>query len=58
VLRVPEVPAEALERIVNHILMQTHAAPDEFEEVDLTGFDTPDEQLDHLRDRGLVDDKQ
>ncbi len=58
VLRVPAVPAGTLECIVNHILVQTHAAPDEFEEVDLTGFDTLSEQLDHLRDRGLVDDKQ
>ncbi len=58
VLRVPAVPTGTLERIVNHILVQTHAAPDEFEEVDLTGFDTLDEQLDHLRDRGLMDEME
>ncbi len=49
VLRVPEMPIQALEHIIAQILAQTRTAPDEFEEVDLTGFDTLDEQLDHLR---------
>ncbi|MCS7222119.1 MAG: hypothetical protein RML36_01300 [Anaerolineae bacterium] len=49
VLRVPEMPIQALERIIAQILAQTRTDSDEFEEVDLTDFNTLDEQLDYLR---------
>lgn len=50
ILRVPEMPIQALERIITQILTQTHTSPGEFEEVDLTDFNTLGEQLDHLRE--------
>ncbi len=49
VLRVPEMPIQALEHLITQILAQTRTAPGEFEEVNLTDFDTLDEQLDYLR---------
>ncbi len=60
VLRVPEISPEDLERVVDRILEETHTNPEnpgEFEEIDLTYFDTLEEQLDYLSDYGLIDDE-
>jgi len=52
VLRVSEMTIQALDRIISKILAHIHVAPDEFEEVDLTGLETLDEQLDYLKKHG------
>ncbi len=54
VLRVPEMAPEDLERVIRRILEQTHTTADEYEEVDLTGFDSFEDQLAYLHDRGLL----
>ena len=52
VLRVPEMTIQALDHIISGILAHTHTAPEEFEEIDLTCFETLDEQLDYLKKHG------
>ncbi|MCD6289225.1 MAG: hypothetical protein J7M34_01885 [Anaerolineae bacterium] len=56
ILRVPEIPPETLEQIIDAILIQTNTSPEEFEEVDLTPFDTLEEQMERLKDYGLLDE--
>lgn len=48
IARVPDLPVELLDRIIQAILVQTHVAPDGFELVDLSGFATLAEQWDAL----------
>ncbi|MEJ5198164.1 MAG: hypothetical protein WHX53_04500 [Anaerolineae bacterium] len=48
IARVPDLPAEMLDRIIQAILAQAHIAPDGFELLDLSGFSTLAEQWDAL----------
>ncbi|HEY66606.1 MAG TPA: hypothetical protein G4O02_18820 [Caldilineae bacterium] len=61
VLRVPEISPEALEHLIDRILEQTQVNPEdpgEFEEIDLTRFETLEEQLHYLRECGLIDNEE
>ena len=53
--RVPEISKEQLDEIVINVMGQTHTGPDEFEELDLSGFSTLDEQIEFLKCRDRVD---
>ncbi|MBW2205546.1 MAG: hypothetical protein JRG79_01445 [Deltaproteobacteria bacterium] len=55
ITRVPEISKEQLEDIVKNVRIKTNAAPDEFEELDLSGFSTTDEQIEFLKQQDRVD---
>ena len=55
VTRVPEISKEQLDEIVINVMKQTHTGPDEFEELDLSGFSTIDEQIEFLKRRDKID---
>jgi hypothetical protein len=44
-----------LEDIVPNVVRKTNTAPDEFEELDLSGFTTIDEQLEFLKQQDKAD---
>jgi hypothetical protein len=45
IVRVPDLPVEALDRIIAAIIAQTHTPPEEIDELDLSEIDTLEEQL-------------
>jgi hypothetical protein len=55
ITKVPEISKEQLEEIVQNVRMKTNTGPDEFEELDLSGFSTIDEQIEFLKRRDRVD---
>jgi hypothetical protein len=55
IARVPEISKEQLEGIVPNVVRKTNTAPHEFEELDLSGFTTIDEQLEFLKQQDKVD---
>ena len=55
ITRVPEISKEQLEDIVPNVVRKMNIAPDEFEELDLSGFTTIDEQLELLKQQDKVD---
>ena len=55
VTRVPKISKEQLEDIVRNVRIKTNTGPDEFEELDLSGFSTIDEQIEFLKRQDRVD---
>ena len=55
ITRVPEISKEQLEDIVRNVRIKTNTGPDEFEELDLSGFSTIDEQIEFLKQHDRVD---
>jgi hypothetical protein len=55
ITKVPEISKEQLEEIIQNVRMKTSTGPDEFEELDLSGFSTIDEQIEFLKRRDRVD---
>ncbi len=55
ITRVPEISKEQLEDIVKNVRIKTNTGPDEFEELDLSGFTIIDEQLEFLKQQDKVD---
>ncbi len=55
VTRVPEISKEQLDQIVQNVMRKTHTGPGEFEELDLSGFSTIDEQIEFLKRQDRVD---
>ena len=55
ITRVPELSKEQLEDIVRNVRIKTNTGPDEFEELDLSGFSTIDEQIEFLKQQDRVD---
>ena len=55
VTRVPEISKGQLEDIVRNVRIKTNTGPDEFEELDLSGFSTIDEQIEFLKQHDRVD---
>jgi len=55
ITKVPKISKEQLEEIVQNVRMKTNTGPDEFEELDLSGFSTIDEQIEFLKRRNRVD---
>lgn len=55
VTRVPKVSKGQLEEIIQNVMRKTNTGPDEFEELDLSGFSTIDEQIEFLKGRDRVD---
>ena len=55
ITRVPDISKEQLDEIVQNVRKNTNTSLDEFEELDLSGFSTIDEQIDFLKRRNRVD---
>ncbi len=55
ITRVPEISKEQLDEIVQNVMRKTNAGHDEFEELDLSGFSSIDEQIKFLKRRDRVD---
>ncbi|MGD9107095.1 MAG: hypothetical protein PVJ87_09690 [Desulfobacterales bacterium] len=55
ITKVPKISREQLEEIVQNVMMKTNTGPDEFEELDLSGFSTIDEQIEFLKRRNRID---
>jgi len=55
ITRVPEIAKEQMDSIVQNVMIKTHTRPAEFEELDLSGFSTIDEQLEFLKQQERVD---
>jgi len=55
ITKVPKISKEQLEEIIQNVRMKTNTGPDEFEELDLSGFVTIDEQIEFLKRRDRVD---
>jgi hypothetical protein len=51
IARVPDIAPKDLEHIIESIRQQTQGAGDDYEEIDLSGMATLDEQLAHLQHR-------
>jgi hypothetical protein len=51
IARVPDLSPEALEQIIESIRWQTHASPEDYEELDLSGIATLAEQLARLEQK-------
>ncbi len=55
ITRVPKISKEQLDEIVQNVISKTNTDTDEFEELDLSGFSTIDEQIEFLKHRDRVD---
>lgn len=55
ITRVPEISKEQLKKIVQHVIRKTNTDSDEFEELNLSGFSTLNEQIEFLRHQDRVD---
>ena len=55
VARVPEISKEQLDQIVQNVIRTTNTDSDEFEELDLSGYSSIDEQIEYLKHRDRID---
>jgi hypothetical protein len=55
VTRVPKISKAELAQIVQNVIRTTNTEPDEFEELDLSGFSSIDEQIEFLKSRDRID---
>jgi hypothetical protein len=55
ITKVPEISKEQLDQIVQNVVRKTNTDSDEFEEVDLSGYSSIDEQIEFLKQRDRID---
>ncbi len=55
ITRVSKISKEQLDQIVQNVIRKTNTDTDEFEELDLSGFSSIDEQIEFLKRRDRVD---
>ena len=55
VTRVPKISKKELDQIVQNVKYKTNTGSDEFEELDLSGFSSTDEQIEFLKRRDRID---
>jgi hypothetical protein len=55
ITRVRKISKEQLDQIVENVMRQTNTSPDEFEELDLSGFSTINEQIEFLKRQDRID---
>jgi len=55
ITRVSKISKEQLDQIVQNVIRKTNIDTDEFEELDLSGFSSIDEQIEFLKRRDRVD---
>jgi hypothetical protein len=55
VTKVPKISKRELDQIVQNVKEKTNTGSDEFEELDLSGFSSIDEQIEFLKQRDRID---
>ena len=55
ITRVPEIAKEQMDQIVQNVIRTTNTDSEEFEEVDLSGYSSIDEQIEFLKQRDRID---
>jgi len=55
IMRAPEIPRDSLDEIVQGMVRKTNTSPEEFEELDLSEFETLEEQMEFLKKKDKVD---
>ncbi len=55
ITKVPKISKKQINEIVQNVMRKTHTGPDEFEELDLSGFSTIDEQIEFLKRQDKAD---
>lgn len=55
VTRVPKISKKELDQIVQNVKEKTNTGSDEFEELDLSGLSSIDEQIEFLKNRDRID---
>ncbi|MBE9522350.1 MAG: hypothetical protein IME95_04095 [Proteobacteria bacterium] len=55
ITRVPDISKKQLDDIVQNVMRKTNTSADEFEELDLSGFSTIDEQIEFLKQEDRAD---
>ena len=55
VTRAPEISKEQMDQIIQNVIQTTNTDSDEFEEVDLSGYSSIDEQLEFLKHQDRID---
>jgi hypothetical protein len=55
ITKAPEVPKEQMDQIVQNVIRSTNTDPNEFEEVDLSGYSSIEEQIAYLKQRDRID---
>ena len=55
ITRAPEVPKDRLNEIIQGVVRRTNTSPEEFEEIDLSSFETLEEQIEFLKKKQKVD---
>ena len=55
IMRAPEIPRDSLDEIVQGMVRTTNTSPEEFEKLDLSQFETLEEQVEFLKKKDKVD---
>ena len=55
ITRAPEIPKDKLDEIIQGVVGRTNTSPEEFEEIDLSSFETLEEQIEFLKKKQKVD---
>ena len=55
IMRAPEIPKDSLDEIVQGMVRTTNTSPEEFEELDLSQFETLEEQIEFLKKKNRAD---
>jgi len=55
IMRAPEIPKDSLDEIVQGMVRTTNTTPEEFEELDLSQFETLEEQIEFLKKKNRAD---
>ena len=55
IMRSPEVPKDKMDEMVQGMVQTTNTSPEEFEELDLSQFETLEEQIKFLKKKDKVD---
>jgi len=55
IMRAPEIPKDSLDEIVQGMVRTTNTSPEEFEELDISQFETLEEQIEFLQKKNRAD---
>jgi len=55
IMRAPEIPKDSLDEIVQGMVRTTNTSPEEFEELDISQFETLEEQIEFLKKKNRAD---
>ncbi len=55
IMKAPEIPKDNMDKMIQNMMISTNTSQEEFEEIDLSGFKTLEEQIDFLKKKNRVD---